>query len=1366
MKHIFLLGFIVLVASFHGLAQHSVLEAKQKVVSATDRVFLSGFSKQQTESMSRQLEKVGELKEKMLRPDTDSSGFSQWVAFSGNGHPLVMATANLTAAKTVSTDKVWPGGSMGLNLTGNGITLAIWDGGKVRSTHQEFGGRVTQKDGASSLNGHATHVAGTMVAAGVVPQAKGMSFEAHLDAYDWLLDVAEMSAAASDGLLISNHSYRFYAGWQADKWYGDTTVSRYEDNGFGLYHSSARNLDLIANHAPYYLMCFAASNDRLLQPSGGVGYVWDGTQWIWSNTVRPANGPYDCIPYFNTAKNILTIGNVLDIPGGYNNASQVVLWTNSSCGPTDDGRIKPDIVANGYGVYSTYSTGDDQYNTMTGTSMSTPNTSGSLGLLQQHAFNLFGEYMKATTLKALVIHTADEAGAAGGPDYQFGWGLLNTASAAGLMLLKDSAALITENTLQQGQTFSLPVYCDGTQPLKATIVWNDPAGEESAWVLNPTDLRLVNDLDMRITRSSSTWEPYILDPSNPSNMASTGDNFRDNVEQISIAAPEAGVYTIEISHKATLSGGMQEFSLIVSGITSQAPVRFTAEAAGDHSVELNWSLYSGMSVLVAWSADDDFGEPVAGTTYQPGDVIAGGGTVLYSGDHTTYSHDGLTGGTRYYYRIWSVTGGAPDYSTSAFAEAVTQCSPYYFPLNESFSSGETPPCWTIENDGTVTGFYYSNTTYGGGSSSGEMIQGYENINGVNNSSNAPNATSRLILPPLNTVGMNQLTLQFTHTFRDSETWNGLAPATARIQTSSDGTNWSNESWSMATRSGSTFNQVVTTTLTQNLNQAETYVAFALIGDPADLWYWAIDDVKLLGPSGWWSGNAGTGWNSAANWADETVPGAAIDVTVPAVCRDFPVVETVPATAAECNNLTLEPGATLSLAEGKALTVNGVLSNPNGADALQIGEGASLLHYSDGVQATVLRTVTGGTDYHYVSSPVVDPTAGSVFPLTAYVRRYDETQAEAQWVNLVAADQLASLTGYATYMPEGTTIATFSGPLHNGSLSLGGLTFTSNSTPQYDGFNLVGNPYPSAIDLESDQVGWTHLGNTAYFWDQTLNAGLGGYASYTAGSGGINGATQYVGPAQGFFVKVDGAGNVGEFLLNNQTRIHAVPGFFKEAPADQLRFRVSTPVAGGELSDELIVGIAGGASAAFDPKGDALQLTNPGTPAVSTPSSDGFSLAVQNLGSVDEMRSLPVNLLVPAAAVYTMNIGQVSTFGASGQLWMEDLTTGFRYDLRSTASFSFDASPADIQPRFRLWFGAVGIDEPETSGAICRMNGDRLEIYCPGSCLVEVFNDAGQMLARKSCEGSGWSHLAIAARKQVLIVRLTTGNRIKVFKIVR
>ena len=495
-----------------------------------------------------------------------------------SGKPVYFLTGNLIAAKTVSANKVWAGGGSGLNLTGQGIVLREWDESAVRPTHQEITGRVSQGDGATSLSLHSTHVAGTMMAFGVVNGAHGMARQASLRAFDWFNDYSEMSSEAYDGALLSNSSYIYITGWYNDGtdwyWFGDPAISISEDYNFGFYSSSAAIVDSITYYAPFYLPCKAAGNDRGEGPSVQPvsHYEWDGTNWVLTTAFKNQDGMpsgFDCIASgWGVSKNVLTVGAVTGIPSGYSSPSDVILASFSGTGPADDGRIKPDIVADGIGLYSTSSAGNTSYTTMSGTSMATPNVTGSLALIQEHYHNLHGNYMKAATLKGLVIHSADEAGSSSGPDYQFGWGLLNVSKAVQL-LGNTNSAQVNEFSLNNGLPFTMNIKSNGTEPLKATVCWTDPPGTPPPDGLDPATRMLVNDLDLRI--DGNIYKPWILDPANPQSAAIPGDNIRDNAEQILISNPGSGCHTLTISHKGNLSGGSQLFSLIISGVTNFPP---------------------------------------------------------------------------------------------------------------------------------------------------------------------------------------------------------------------------------------------------------------------------------------------------------------------------------------------------------------------------------------------------------------------------------------------------------------------------------------------------------------------------------------------------------------------------------------------------------------------------------------------------------------------------------------------------------------------------------------------------------------------------------------------------------------------------
>ena len=515
---------------------------------------------------------------------TPNGGLVSLQGINSLGFPIYLGTHNnTTAAATTGTNQVQPGGSLGLNLSGSSASLnnkiAIWDGGWVFRTHQEFTGKtITLKD-TSSVIDHATHVAGTMMAKGVYGPAKGMAFNANtLLSYDFNNDVAEMSRAAS-GLLLSNHSYGEIAGWDFNssanrwEWYGLPGDS--VDYNFGIYTSRTQSWDNIAYNAPYYLIVESAGNNRASNgPAVGAtyyGYASRTNQTIVNKGPRPAgisnNGGYDIITVTANAKNILTVGAINPLPFGPANRSDLSIADFSSWGPTDDGRIKPDIVGDGVNVLSSSSSGTAAYSALSGTSFSAPNVTGSLYLLQEYyAQKNAGNFMRAATLKGLACHTAFDGGNVG-PDYIYGWGLLDMRKAAQAITDNGTKSQLKENTLAQGQQQTFTAVASGNGPLIATISWTDLAGTATPdGIVNSRTPKLVNDLDIRVSDGTTTFKPWVLDPLHPSAAAITGDNVLDNIEQVYIANAVPGkTYTITVSHKGTLQSGPQAYSLIITG---------------------------------------------------------------------------------------------------------------------------------------------------------------------------------------------------------------------------------------------------------------------------------------------------------------------------------------------------------------------------------------------------------------------------------------------------------------------------------------------------------------------------------------------------------------------------------------------------------------------------------------------------------------------------------------------------------------------------------------------------------------------------------------------------------------------------------
>ncbi len=491
-------------------------------------------------------------------------------------------------------------------LSGTDMLIGIWDEGRPRLTHRELAGRVTVGDGTTTTSAHGTHVSGILASSGVDPTAKGMAPAAALYSCDWNSDWSEMLAIGAlapneDGAIqISNHSYGYIFGWYFYDgywtWFGIYGES--EDRGFGQYDEACAEYDFVCAEAPYYLPFVAAGNSRTTStPSPGATFrYWDAYTggWVYKAYVpgvdpgsnSAAEGGYDTLLVPAVAKNVVTVGSVTDAAaGGVRTTNGVALAVDSSWGPADDGRIKPDLVANGVGVRSAHSNTDASYASWSGTSMASPNAAGSAALLVELARRWVpAGGLRASTLKGLLIHTADDLGRAG-PDYSYGWGLVNVQRAADLLLARFRDA-VPGVLVEEQALFLDPVAYDVVAaggPLRATLCWTDPAGTPRAGLDERTAV-LVNDLDLRVRPVDNPWQaaqPFVLDWLNPTSPATAGDNTRDPVEQVLIAHAASGsTHRVVVSSKHALPAH-QVFSLILSGAQAAAPVPATFAEAVD-----------------------------------------------------------------------------------------------------------------------------------------------------------------------------------------------------------------------------------------------------------------------------------------------------------------------------------------------------------------------------------------------------------------------------------------------------------------------------------------------------------------------------------------------------------------------------------------------------------------------------------------------------------------------------------------------------------------------------------------------------------------------------------------------------------------
>ncbi|PKP02370.1 MAG: hypothetical protein CVU14_03590 [Bacteroidetes bacterium HGW-Bacteroidetes-9] len=361
---------------------------------------------------------------------------------------------------------------------------------------------------------------------------------------------------------------------------------------------------------------------------------------------------------------------------------------------------------------------------------------------------------------------------------------------------------------------------EGTIPGSGLIVYRiDPAQNGNAdgppdevYIYRPNGTTSVNGSPNSAYFSSTSGRTAINDGTNPSSFLQNGSAGGLNIFNV------------------TTAGTTISFDVGISNIYN--PSVFTATTISGTQINLSWQKNAANNnVMLAFSTTPTFGSPQNGTTYNPGNTLAGGGTVLLSGGGTSFNHTSLSPSTTYYYKIWSFDG-TTSYSSGASAQATTTCGSMSLPLSETFSGNGIPACWTQQVAGTnVASNWTLSATNNAGGTSGEMVCTWQDKNP---------ATNRLVTAALNTTGVSSLNLSFRHMFDD------YGPgATLRIQSSTNGTTWTNEAWSLASSADIIIGpEIINTTISSNLNSQTTYIAFTVEGNLYQFDYWYIDNVSV------------------------------------------------------------------------------------------------------------------------------------------------------------------------------------------------------------------------------------------------------------------------------------------------------------------------------------------------------------------------------------------------------------------------------------------------------------------------------------------------------------------------------------------
>lgn len=437
---------------------------------------------------------------------------------------------------------------LGRKLHGEGVIVGVGDEANPL-LHVDLSNRIINR-AAIKAGGHGMHVMGTLGGAGIVnekyngyaPKAKIIS-----QYYSNILSYAA-TYVQDFGMVITNNSY------------GNDLA---DCSLIGVYNLQSYILDQQASQLPYLQHVFAAGN------SGAINCG-----------IYPA-GFGNVVGGYQTAKNIISVGNT---------TMEGIIGPSSSRGPVKDGRIKPEISAQGTNVISSYPV--NTYVPGTGTSMASPAVAGGLTLLYQRYKELHSQQNpKNGLMKAILCNGGTDQGN-DGPDYKYGFGWMNLLRSVKMIESESyKSGSIATSVTPQIYPIEIPA---NTAKVKVMLYWNDPA---------PSSLsgkNLVNDLDLTVINpSAGTIFPKLLDPTpaNVNNPATNGADHINNIEQVVIDSPVAGTYQINVKGTAVNQNGTQEYFVVYDII----PVSTTITSPiGKERYQAKDSIY------VSW---DSFGNP-------------------------------------------------------------------------------------------------------------------------------------------------------------------------------------------------------------------------------------------------------------------------------------------------------------------------------------------------------------------------------------------------------------------------------------------------------------------------------------------------------------------------------------------------------------------------------------------------------------------------------------------------------------------------------------------------------------------------------------------------------------------------------------
>ena len=456
----------------------------------------------------------------------------------------------------------------------------------------------------------------------------------------------------------------------------------------------------------------------------------------------------------------------------------------------------------------------------------------------------------------------------------------------------------------------------------------------------------------------------------------------------------------------------------------------------------------------------------------------------------------------------------------------------------------------------------------------------------------------------------------------------------------------------------------------------------------------------------WTGSTDDNWDDNSNWSDagasSFIPDASNIIFLPADLFNYPALTN----ESYCHNITL-------------LANDSSNSSILGVDHLQTNAKASVQCYMSG--GTINRDDPDAI-YHFCGSPIDSVIAIDVFPGSAYLREWDEINQE--WINLAANDELIAGKGYSTWLSDSNAIITFSGVFNDTDIS-SSLTYSSAGTnPNYNGYNLVGNPFPSGLDWDIGSWVKNNLDASIAIWDGKA----GNYIYWNGTVGGISNGI--IPPCQGFFVRANDLSPSLIIPLDACTQSNST--YYKN---DQLGNEILIfSVSGGDnnYQDEVYIGFKASATTDFDPDFDAMKLAGKeNAPQLYSENEDDQKLAINILPHNNTHISLSFSN--GYSGEFMLLAEGIDSFDSQTEFILKDLKIQSQVNLRQVSSYAFHYNENDDPERFLLSISGIPSTIDGVKDESVQIYSDNRNIYInqlERQSVISLYTTLGQLLYRQ------------------------------------